>query len=319
MSIQVILGSVVISAIISGFVGIYTTIRTNKLEYITKERSKWREEIRKCAEELRGASYQNTIKICDRVKDRINAFGRRVSNRYSDDAHIWKLIGEIESDKFEMKNLQKMQMVLQEYLSLLLKWDWERSKKEVEGEITKVFQLVLWIASIMTYTIALLFGYKLKEDTDKVQLAYIVACIMLVVIVVLLISYFLKQTEENSMIALVGHVLKGQKKTSLKKYSLVSSINLVLAAIVSCVYIVLLFRMAGIFGIPLSDIASVTVLIAGFLGCGAIISHQIYMSEYTIRYYKYAHSIDLILEELDCKSEKDGYYRIELYMKKNEK
>lgn len=60
---EFILGSVVVSTIISGIIGIYTSGRNNKLEYITKERSEWREEIRSCAEELRNISYQSTLRI----------------------------------------------------------------------------------------------------------------------------------------------------------------------------------------------------------------------------------------------------------------
>ena len=58
---EIVLGSAVLSAIISGAIGIYTSGKKNKLEYITKERSKWRMEIRKCVENLRGASYKKTV------------------------------------------------------------------------------------------------------------------------------------------------------------------------------------------------------------------------------------------------------------------
>ena len=87
MDFEVLLGSVVVAAIISGIVAVYKSDKANKLEYITKERSEWREEIRKCSEKLGGASYQTTRKICDKLKVRINAFGKSVSNKYSQDAH----------------------------------------------------------------------------------------------------------------------------------------------------------------------------------------------------------------------------------------
>ena len=47
-----------------------------------------------------------------------------------------------------MNKLSKLQLILQEYLSLLLKWDWERSKREVRGEKAGVIQLILWIISV---------------------------------------------------------------------------------------------------------------------------------------------------------------------------
>lgn len=147
MSLEVFLGSVVISTVISALVAVYTTSKTNKLEYITRERCEWRKEIRICSELLSGSSYQETRKICDKLKVRINAWGRSVANNYLADAHIWKVIENIESEDFESVRLIDLQWELQEYLSLLLKWDWERSKKEVVGEKRKFLGHILWIIS----------------------------------------------------------------------------------------------------------------------------------------------------------------------------
>ena len=111
MSVEMIFWSAVLSAIISGLISLYSANRSNGLEYITKERSDWREEIRICSEQLRSASYQNTVKICDRLKTRINALGRGLSNRYSDDAHIWEIIEIIENKNFNMNKLSKLQLI----------------------------------------------------------------------------------------------------------------------------------------------------------------------------------------------------------------
>ena len=109
---EIILGSVVLSAIISGVISIYTYNRTNKLKYITKERKEWRKEIRKCSEKLRNSSYLKTLKVCDRLKVRINAYGKCYSNRYSSDAHIWEVIDEIEKGECDKNKLRKLQWIL---------------------------------------------------------------------------------------------------------------------------------------------------------------------------------------------------------------
>lgn len=79
---EIILGSVVLSAIISGVISIYTYNRRNKLKYITKERKVWRNEIRKCSEKLRNLSYSKTLKVCDKLKVRINARGSCIDNTF---------------------------------------------------------------------------------------------------------------------------------------------------------------------------------------------------------------------------------------------
>lgn len=69
------------------------------------------------------------------LKVRINSFGNNVSERYDDDAHIWEVIKELEEKRISDKVLRQMQEQLVEYLSLLLKMGWERSKREVKGNI----------------------------------------------------------------------------------------------------------------------------------------------------------------------------------------
>ena len=297
MGIEVILGSVVISTIISGLISIYTTCKTNKIEHITKERSKWREEIRKCSEELRGASYQNTLKICDRLKDRINAFGKRTSNRYSADAHIWKVINEIESDDFHLEDLSRCQMRLQEYLSLLLKWDWERSKKEVSFEKARVVQWILWIASVGTYAISLFCEYRLGDGEKNFSIEVIMACVTLAILVILLILYVEQQLRDTCFIMFVGHVVKKHKSLSWEKYVGVFCVNLVLTVAAMVGYGFFLVFIVKNFGIELTNRLVIGILDSFFMGAGAIVLFQYCLTAFASRYYNYAHAIDLIQEE----------------------
>lgn len=297
MSVEMIFGSVVLSAIISGLISLYSANRSNGLEYITKERSDWREEIRICSEQLRSASYQNTVKICDRLKTRINALGRRMSNRYSDDAHIWEIIEIIENKNFNMNKLSKLQLILQEYLSLLLKWDWERSKREVRGEKAGVIQLILWIISVVIYATGHFYEYIIESKV--VDIVIICENILLIVLTVFMIYYIEKQVECSCIIKFVGHVVKKQKKVSFANYLITNCITSILAVIAIIGYFVYMLYSTKMMGITYNDNLLIFMISSSLFGAGAVFYHHIYMSDLIKRYYTYASTIDLIKVDLE--------------------
>lgn len=49
MDAQTLIGSAVVAAAISGFVSLRTTARNINVEYVTGERAKWRDKVRKKA------------------------------------------------------------------------------------------------------------------------------------------------------------------------------------------------------------------------------------------------------------------------------
>lgn len=112
---------------------------------------------RKTLENYKGTVILTSHSPCAKFKE------RRMSNRYSDDAHIWKIIEIIENKNFNINKLSKLQLILQEYLSLLLKWDWERSKREVRGEKAGVIQLILWIISVVIYATGHFYEYIIES------------------------------------------------------------------------------------------------------------------------------------------------------------
>jgi len=174
MDIKLILSSAVISAVISGCVAVLNFKRQNNLQYITGERKVWREEIRTIAQELNGASYKETLDALVRLKMRINAFGNKEKdNLYMYDAHIWKVIAEIEEKKCSKKLLRLKQKQLIEYLALLLKFDWERSKKEVQGNIRSI---IGWGLCIMS---AIYMGIILVLENEDINVNSVVGDIAL--------------------------------------------------------------------------------------------------------------------------------------------
>lgn len=152
-----------ISAIVAIFAAIGSCIaalftylnsrRESKLKYITEERQKWREEIREIAENIE----MNTINIkreLTKLKVRINAYG--LSNK-NDDAHIFNIIKEIEKydkERNDEKILEKKEILI-EYLSFLLKHDWERVKDEVNKDKFDLGSVVLFIIGLLLSLIML--------------------------------------------------------------------------------------------------------------------------------------------------------------------
>ena len=160
MDIKTLFGSTVIAAFLSGSIALAVSRRQETLQYITAERKEWREKIREIAYKLNGATYGNTINILTELKVRINAFGNEISFKYSDDAHIWELIKELEAGKCDGENLNRKQKQLIEYLSLLLKFDWERSKKEVRENIYEIASRMIFICSGIYFAVSIIICNK---------------------------------------------------------------------------------------------------------------------------------------------------------------
>lgn len=148
MNVEIVLGSAVLSAAISGIISYMSARKNDKLHYITNERKKWRNEIREISKQLNGASYKKTVHILTELKVRINAFGANgCSKQYKNDAHIWEVINKIENDKCNKEDLRRKQNQLIEYLVLLLKDDWERSKREVKGDKYFFASIIFFLAA----------------------------------------------------------------------------------------------------------------------------------------------------------------------------
>ena len=182
MLTKIILGSTVIAAICSGIVSYIISKRQGNLQYITAERKEWREKIRNIAKKLDGASYYDTLDILTDLKVRINSFGNNVSERYDDDAHIWEVIKELEKKRISDKVLRQMQEQLVEYLSLLLKMDWERSKREVKGNIHNVISGVSYLL-IIIYFSTCVFLKNANDEYGEFELVTMIAffCVLIII------------------------------------------------------------------------------------------------------------------------------------------
>lgn len=165
MTIKSIIGPAVIAAMISGIISYLSLRRKGNLQYITQERKEWREKMREIASALDGATYKKTLKILTKLKVRINAYGDENNYRYDEDGHIWKVIRKLEEKNPGKEVLREQQRMLIDYISLLLKFDWERSKKEVRGDLYKAIGVFFEVlAGCSFFAIIIICGEESKIE-----------------------------------------------------------------------------------------------------------------------------------------------------------
>ncbi len=151
--ISIILSSAVIAAIIS----FSSAAKSNQLKYITSERTKWRKEIKIIASGLAECKVNNkkSRKLLTKLKLQINSYGYKDTypcdirlNCFTDE-HIWKEIKAIENEEEYECHRDR----LLRYLQLLLKFDWERSKREATVKEKSIIVVMIYLALIIGNTI----------------------------------------------------------------------------------------------------------------------------------------------------------------------
>lgn len=165
MSVQlitVIMSSTVISVFISSILNFLQNRKNSSLQYITQERKEWRNQIRNIAEEISDSNSDNIFGILDKLKVRINAYGNSKQANMLQDSHIWILINITKRSAYSSPiDFEKCKDLLIDVLSLLLKYDWDRSKWEVKGDanllLEKVSLLTFWC--VFVYSIFYFLGF----------------------------------------------------------------------------------------------------------------------------------------------------------------
>ena len=161
--VTTILTSTVLATIFSSFIAYIISNKDNKLKYITEERKLWREQIRDIGTRIATAKGQHDLILAlTELKLRINTYGlssgiensEKSKNKYLEDQHIWDIIKEIENDlskmdekyTFDKLDIDKKN-ILVNYISLLLKADWDRSKNEVNSTNKSIFFLIILLVT----------------------------------------------------------------------------------------------------------------------------------------------------------------------------
>lgn len=132
-----ILSSSVAGSIITTIYNQLSARKNDSLVRITDERKHWRDKIRTIAEQIESVTYQNRRdgdlnRYLVQLEVNINPYGRSAQYDFEHDSHIWPEIEYIKNaSNEEAYNRHKELLIF--YLSLMLKEDWERSKREVKG------------------------------------------------------------------------------------------------------------------------------------------------------------------------------------------
>lgn len=297
---ETLLGSAVIAAICSGLVSYSISRRQGNLQYITGERKEWREKIREIATRLHRADYKKTLKILTELKVRINAFGNNgVSSSFMDDAHIWELINDIEEKESKPEILKLQQEILIQYLSLLLKNDWERSKKEVMGDIYKLCTRICYIVSACVAT----FPYFLLKGVRQ-EFGYINAFVILIGTIIFGLIHWgiINYLDSKCRGKLTGKVKKGAKTDKSLKVS--SCYIIVIAGELLLIYICRCFIGAVWKAIGDQSANRIIMTIAFIIyGIGLAIRGFMYM-EIINRTYMYNQAIYTLREKYNKELEK---------------
>ena len=162
-----------IGAILSAFFTFINSSKKNKLDFITKERSEWRRDIQFILDDL--GKVGKRAEAIQRLKSRINPYGKSLTvkngdNFYLYEGHIWSLINTI-----DITNTSQIEK-LSDYVRLLWKYDWERSKREIKFDIFNSF--IYFILVIGSISNSLLILFKVEDSCWKLVL--IIASIVMI-------------------------------------------------------------------------------------------------------------------------------------------
>lgn len=172
-----------LGAILSAILVFANNSKRNQLDYITKERSEWRKDIQIILDDL--GKVGKRAEAIQRLKSRINPYGKSKTVDNGDDfylheGHIWSLVNTI-----DITNTSQIER-LSDYVRLLWKYDWERSKREIKFDIFNSF--IYFILVIGSISNSLLILFKIEEFWWKFLL------IIVSIVMIISIFYFKKFT-----------------------------------------------------------------------------------------------------------------------------
>jgi len=158
--ITAIVGSSVLSAIITSLFTKSSKDKSNKLQYITNERKLWRDDIRKAAVEVRkeGGDKQKEI-MFKTIQEAKTYFQVRLN---PEDAEDNKLLECFDISKNTISNN------FEEYVARLLKHDWERVKKESDQHFLKIYYVIIAFATLIILLYPITDWPGLKEQPANI-------------------------------------------------------------------------------------------------------------------------------------------------------
>lgn len=157
-----IIQSVASSAVIAVIINMIFQSKSNRVQFLTSSRAEWRTNLKMYAEQLNKSDYRDIDDVLTKIKMNLNGYGCYNLNDYPSDEkldflkdeHIWKEINNIEVACRQKKNskivVERHKQRLIQFLGLLLKFDWERSKEEVKMNIMALISLGTFVIMIIS-------------------------------------------------------------------------------------------------------------------------------------------------------------------------
>lgn len=194
-----ILPSTIIAAVVTGIIELVKMNNSNKATYIISQREEWREKIRDIADDIYKADQKNIGVSLTKLKTRINSYGTVKEKIYSDkeranreyylkDGHIYEVIKKLE-DKKTNSDFKKQKSKLIYYLTLLLKFDWERAKIESS---TNGITVISWILEIIAIVLLIIINLQNEIEKTIVSLCVSVAVLLFYFLTPLILELVLK-------------------------------------------------------------------------------------------------------------------------------
>lgn len=163
-----------LGAVLSAILVFINNSKKNKLDFITKERSEWRRDIQIILDDL--GKVGKRVEAIQRLKSRINPYGKNETVDNGDDfylheGHIWSLINTI-----DISNTSQIEK-LSDYVRLLWKYDWERSKREIKFDIFNSFIYFILVIGSISNSLLILFKF---DDFFLKSILCIVSIVMII-------------------------------------------------------------------------------------------------------------------------------------------
>ena len=178
-----------------------------------------------------GRKVQNspTILLLSQLLYNVNLMTLALDYYYKD-GHIWELIQKIEEKPLDRKDLQNRQNRMIEYLSLLLKSDWERSKQEVHGNMYKGLYLTCFATTGVLSGIFLFVGSCPADFLSKL------AGYVLIVFLVVVLSCIL--LDENTNV--IYSVFKNSNSGPIKAFAQYCAIYSIIIIVLNIIFGILI-------------------------------------------------------------------------------
>ena len=190
--IIILLSGAGLGAVLSAILVFANNSKRNQLDYITKERSEWRKDIQIILDDL--GKVGKRAEAIQRLKSRINPYGKSLTvkdgdNFYLHEGHIWSLINTI-----DITNTSQIEK-LSDYVRLLWKYDWERSKREIKFDIFNSFIYFILVIGSISNSLLILF----KIENPRWKFLLIITSIVMIMSIFYFKEFTIKIKKWNAL------------------------------------------------------------------------------------------------------------------------